>query len=406
MAPPVVFRSTIQLGVQCALLFATPVFAQDAVQEVGPDAHRIWATVHTESGDRHEGFIRWDRNEGSWVDLLDGRKGMSEEAYDIWREAWQAEQPVRTVELLGYRISWDEVDPDFPLEVQSAIRFGHLAELIPTGSSVADLVLRSGEEVEYSGQSTDIGRWRELTVRNGGRETELVWQDVERIVFGPVPEGTLASSPRLYGTVEDRRGRTFTGFVSWDLDEIFGDDVLDGEDEDGKDWDVKFSDIQSIERTLRGSRVTLGSGDVLELSGTNDVEDGNRGIQISDPALGMVEVEWDDFEVLDFQAAKRSPGYSDFTESRRLTGTVVTQSGDEIQGRIRWDADEEWSWEFLDGTSEGVGFKIEFGQISRIERGEAFGADVTLVDGRSYTLEDSNDVSWDNKGIFVQVQEP
>ena len=35
------------------------------------------------------------------------------------------------------------------------------------------------------------------------------------------------------------------------------------------------------------------------------------------------------------------------------------------------------------------------------ERGEAFGALVTLVDGRSFELDESNDVDWDNKGIMV-----
>ena len=46
-------------------------------------------------------------------------------------------------------------------------------------------------------------------------------------------------------------------------------------------------------------------------------------------------------------------------------------------------------------------FKIELNQVSRIERGEAFGALVTLVDGRTFELDDSNDVDWDNKGIMV-----
>jgi hypothetical protein len=39
--------------------------------------------------------------------------------------------------------------------------------------------------------------------------------------------------------------------------------------------------------------------------------------------------------------------------------------------------------------------------VRRIERGEAFGALVTLVDGRSFEMGDSNDVDLDNKGIMV-----
>ena len=82
------------------------------------------------------------------------------------------------------------------------------------------------------------------------------------------------------------------------------------------------------------------------------------------------------------------------------TGTVVTQSGEEIDGVIRWDADEAASWEFLDGRADDV----EFGNVSRIKRGQAFGATVTLLDGRTFELDDSSDVDWDNKGILIAPQ--
>ena len=68
---------------------------------------------------------------------------------------------------------------------------------------------------------------------------------------------------------------------------------------------------------------------------------------------------------------------------------------------MRWDADEQWSWELLDGRSDGVKFSIEFSQIMGIERDDSGGAIVTLLDGRTYRLDDSNDVDEDNKGIFV-----
>jgi hypothetical protein len=47
----------------CAAVLASPVRAQDD--------DRIWGQLHTTSGDVYEGFIRWDRNEGSWVDIID-----------------------------------------------------------------------------------------------------------------------------------------------------------------------------------------------------------------------------------------------------------------------------------------------------------------------------------------------
>ena len=104
----------------CLAALAGPLGAQDG--------DRIWGQIHTTSGDVYEGFIRWDRNEGSWVDILDGRKEIPEENYLAWLEAKDAEGPPRrTIDLLGYRISWEEADPDFPSTAASGIRFGQRA---------------------------------------------------------------------------------------------------------------------------------------------------------------------------------------------------------------------------------------------------------------------------------------
>ena len=35
---------------------------------------RLYGRVVTRRGDEHVGFIRWDRNEGSWADFLDADK--------------------------------------------------------------------------------------------------------------------------------------------------------------------------------------------------------------------------------------------------------------------------------------------------------------------------------------------
>ena len=136
------------------------------------------------------------------------------------------------------------------------------------------------------GASTDLGRRiRELVVDvPGGREVDLEWEDLDRVVFSAAPSGARASSGRLYGTVEDSEGRLFTGYVSYDLDEILEADVLDGRDtETGDDLDIRFSEITSIARLGRGAQVVLVDGTVLDLRGSNDVDRRNRGIQISDP---------------------------------------------------------------------------------------------------------------------------
>jgi hypothetical protein len=385
---------------------ALALLAGSAVGAAAQDAHRIWGRVHTTEGAVHEGFIRWDRNEGSWVDILDGSKGIPDVNYLVWLAATGEEPAVRAIEVAGYRVTWDEEDPDFPDTRQSGIRFGHLASLTVLGRDRVEARLRSGELVELSGGSSDIGTSiREILVDvPGSEEVELRWRELERIDFAPPPLAARARSARLYGSVEDVRGDRYEGYVSWDLDEILATDILDGEEiESGRDRRIEFGDIVEIVRIRRGSRVTLRDGAVLELTGSNDVERGHRGVQISDPALGMVEVEWPDFHAIRFQEPSVVVAYDDFPDEHALRGTVTTRSGEEMTGVIRWDADEAWSWELLTGSVEDVGFAIELAFVDRIVRGEAFGASVTLTDGRSFELEGSEDLDWDNKGVMVGV---
>ena len=380
----------------CVAVLASPARAQDG--------DRIWGRLYTTSGDVYEGFIRWDRNEGSWVDILDGSKEIPDENYLAWLEAKDADgPPLRYIDLQGFRISWEEADPDFSLTAASGIRFGHLRSLRVVEGDRVELILRSGELVELEG-TADLGRSnRGLVVDVPGRaEVDLDWSDLERIVFSAVPSGVRAAAHRLYGTVEDVQGNRYTGYVSWDLDEILESDVLDGEEmRGGRDREIRFGEIASIARIQGGAQVVLVDGEELDLTGERDVDRRNRGIQISDPGLGMVEVEWSEFEILRFHEADAVVGYDAFDGGHPLVGTVVTQSGEEIDGMIRWDADEAGSWEFLNGLADDVVFTIEFSKVSRITRGQVFGATVTLLDGRTFELDDSSDVDWDNKGILI-----
>ena len=188
---------TLLRAFACSLLLvmwlAVPVRSQDG--------HRIWGEVHTTTGDVHEGFIRWDRNEGSWVDILDGSKEIPEENYFAWLESIGDDgPPVRTIDVTGYRISWQEDDPDFPFAAASGMRFGHLASLRVVGRDRVELTLRSGELVELEGGSTDMGpSMRELVVDIPGRRTvDLDWSELDRAVFSAAPSGARASAGRLY----------------------------------------------------------------------------------------------------------------------------------------------------------------------------------------------------------------
>ena len=460
--------------------------------------NRLYGRVVTTRGREYEGYIRWDRNEGSWADLLDANKRTSSRSFDRRadlddlrlrdedRGLQDAERELRDqarrlrdeerrirdeerrirdeerrlldeegrdgdeerrlldeerrqldearrdldeqrrlldeerrdrdderrirfgrhdrrIQVRGVRIAWR--DNDLSSSVSSGIRFGHISRIEALNNRSALVSLRSGEEVQLDGNATDLGsglrRLEVVDVEQG--QVELKWRDIDVIEFmdAPVGDREQARDESLYGTMTTSSGTEFTGYVSWDVDEIFHSDILDGEDR-GIDREIRFGDVSVIARNSSGSaRVTLQDGEELVLRGTNDVDSSNNGISVSDPALGQVKVDWDEFAELRFHEPENHTGRDAFDGGHRLYGTVTSLDGDEVTGYVLWDNDKAYSWEMLNGSDDDVEFHVEFGQIESVQHRSHRGATVTLLDGRTLQLSDSNDVSDGNRGIVV-----
>ena len=386
-----------------ALLIVPSIFLRPGTTAGAQEPDRIWGRVETASGRVYEGYIRWDGKEGSWVDLLNGSKERSREAEELWRGVVSRDQ-MRVVELSGFRISWD--DRDYPETALSGIRFGHLRRLIVLEDQRVELELKSGESVVMEGGGPPMGNpTRVINVETPEQEyVGFAWADLAEICFGPALTSHQAEGTRLHGTVEDRFGDRYTGYISWNWVKILTTDLLRGE-EDDPDQQIPFGRIAAIEKGLEGSRVFLTDGEQMFLSGSRDVDEGNLGIQISDPGLGVVEVKWGEFSAVRFHEPEAHVGYDAFDGGHRLRGTVFTQAGEEFTGRVVWDADETYSWELLDGEGRDIVYDIEFGKIATIERDSSRGVLVTLLDGRVIELEGSNDVKEENRGIFIQVDD-
>ena len=166
-----------------------------------------------------------------------------------------------------------------------------------------------------------------------------------RIDFLDVPPGiTAPRSERIHGTVTTWDDVELTGYISWDVDEILGHDVLDGR-QGREDYEIPFSDISAIEwESPRSSRVFLRSGQELVLRGTNDVDRNNRGVEVSDAGFGRAIVQWEGFKAVRFhppEDAYPRPGYEGGSE---LWGTVYAVDGRVIEGAVRWDNDEVYAW--------------------------------------------------------------
>ena len=331
---------------------------------------RLYGNVVTRSGDEFEGYIRWDRNEGSWADLLD-------------------------VDWKGHR------------STLSGIRFGHVRRIDVLNSHEALFTLKSGQQQQLGGRRTDLGRGLRALVVDDPRQgvAELKWRDLEAVEFMAAPDGIIPWGERLYGTLVTRAGLEFTGYLTWDMDEILTTDILDGEDQDRVDREIAFGDVISIRReSSRAARVVVESGEEMVLRGTNDVGRTNRGISVSDPTLGQVKVGWKDFSEVHFRRAPVQTTYEEFDGGSPIRGTVVTESGEELTGDIRWDNDEEYTWEMLDGDYKGIDFTVEFSQIASIAK-RGYSAAVELVDGRTFQLSGTNDVNPGNRGITIRSED-
>ncbi len=375
------------------LLGALGVFGGLAL--AAPAAHAgggaLYGTVTTQAGDTHTGEIRWDKNENYWDDYLDARKNDEVEV---------AEEGGLDLRIFGLQVVKTSHHGRDHVRSQFSIPMGHILSIEAGHGDLTRITLKNGETVEVRNTGDLGGNMRGITVTGvSGETTELAWKDLDRVEFAPNP-GPAADQARLWGTVETAAG-TFTGAVVWDRDEAEVSDILDG-DQDGMRRKVPFGEIASVEPMGKSrAKVTLHSGKVMVLSGTNDVNSENRGIEVTLEGLGKVEVGWSELHRVSFTPAPPSRGYEAFDGGGPIRGTVITRGGEELQGEVIWDRDEARTWESLDGEMRGVKFQILFGNIARIDRQSEASAKVTMRDGLSFELSGSNDVNDKNKGIEV-----
>jgi hypothetical protein len=395
------------------VLLATPLACgAQAPTELEGQA-RLWGRVTTVQGKVHEGFILWDMDKASWVDLLRGSKSLDWHPAEDWSPDGGPD-PVpedRVIEYGGYRITWDDRETEVGTATESGVRFGHIQRIRVLGGDSVAVELLSGVTVELferdvashsepgirmilPGGSTDLGHdMREFLVEvSEGKTVPLAWEDLAEVEFGSAPGEVLPTSSRLYGTVEDRSGRRFCGFLSWDGRHAFFTDSLVGVEIGGRSLELSFREIESIEWTAHGIRMTPKDTGTLLLLAAGDMDPRTR-IQVSDPGLGQVTVGLGGVRSVRIHPfGPGVPGWEAATRQRfdggaSLKGTVTTVTGAELTGLIRWDADEGSSWEILDGSWEDETFQVEFSKVVLMERlgpdeGSSHGLRITLRDGR------------------------
>ncbi len=377
------------------------------------DQAYIYGEITTIDNQKYVGEIRWGDEEAFWDDIFNSSKPRNEfikyidrdEVYGERKRDEEDDGNKRWSISLDFGSVWvDGNRYGFANTHTLACRFGDLRQMEIVGRNAVELEFRDGSKMEVEGGSNDLGNSIRIYDAEIG-EMQLRWDRIETIRFMETPKKLNAKFGNpLYGTVATSEG-TFEGFILWDNDECLDTDKLDGDSDNG-DLSIEFRNIRTIEAERRGSTVTLNSGRKLYLTGSNDVNEGNRGIVIKTPNFGRVLVKWREFDTITFSEPPTSgPAYNDFNKATRLRGKVITTKGDSFSGILAYDLDETWNWEMLDGEDDGFEYTIPFEKIKRIIPKNYNYTTVELRSGEELLLGETQDVTERNDGILIFKKE-
>jgi hypothetical protein len=229
---------------------------------------RLQGTVHTRQGD-FTGFIQWNRDDCMGTDELSG-------------------------ETAGKALK---------------LRFDTLRSIIRSGDGVR-VTLLDGREIDLSG-TPDVGHDNLGIYVDDPRygRVKISWDTFERADFrsgdsGPA-YGDFPPGRPLTGSVTTRAGRRLAGRLVYDLDESETPDTLDAPSK-GVDYIIPFGRIASI---APPGRVTLRSGETLDLESAGDLGQANAGLLIfTEGGKSPEYVPWTDVERIDLDPATSSPG--------------------------------------------------------------------------------------------------
>jgi hypothetical protein len=237
---------------------------------LGAAPDRLHGTVRTRQGD-FTGFVQWDREECVGTDELDGHTADGELSlrFDTIRSIARNSRDSSLVTLLDGR----------------------------------EIVLSGTREVGHGNRGVYVGD------RRYGRVL-ISWDAFERVDFSPAGSGPaygdFPPGRPLTGNVTTRAGRRLAGRLVYDLDESETTETLDAPSQ-GVNYTIPFGLIASIvpaggeERGAQRARVTLHSGEELQLERTGDLGEGNAGMLIFVDGRERPEyVPWSDVKQVDF----------------------------------------------------------------------------------------------------------
>jgi len=360
----------------------------------------IYGTVTLREGTQHTGFLRWDGEEAFWDDLFHSRQqdipwvdhvDMNELNKEKKRQYYKTHG---LIDRIAYSLEHD--DDDINLSRLFIVRYGDIQLITIDDDENITITMNDGATQPVRGYSNDVSS--DILVFTGAEEpVTLEWDDLAEIRFAATPPEATPYATRLYGRVKSSRG-DFEGFIQWDNSECTSIDVMDSRQED-----VLMGDIRSVEQDPgEGSIVTMKDGRILNLSGSNDVGRGHRGVFVETADQGRVTIPWSRFEQVDFVDGMGSGnGRETFSGNTALNGTVTDTDGAVFEGRFVFDMDEARMHDIFNGSAKDVKYNIRFSLIASISPEGPESSLVVLRSGQTLKLDDDQDTGKSNGGILL-----
>ena len=368
----------------------------------------IFGTVTETNGQTYTGSIRWGDQETFLSDIFNGRKIATvgiEHLSDDEKNDLTDHQPGPRATIGNVHITFKSFRKEIELPYFN-VPFGSVKQLeIDNKKNLFTATLQDGSTIVSDGSSSnDLSS--DIFVKNLQGETkEFELNELSLITFAKAPATALTFGDGIYGTVTSSIG-TFEGRVMWDKDERLTYEELDGEDE-SQDYEIKFSDIKSIEKNGNASIVVLRNETTLNLTGTNDVNNGNRGIWVDHPDLGRVEIEWSQFKKLVIEDV--SVKWLDFDDYANITkplkGQVELKDGSKLDAdSITYDMNQQSSSELMQVDVNEANREIPLRTIQKINVKHEQAVEFLLQDQTTILAYGNRSVTRENNGILIRSQ--
>lgn len=376
----------------------------------------IYGTVTLKSGESHTGILRWDDDEETfWSDHFNGEKSeipQFDTLSDDLKEAIEDGQKGPKLDLLSFQVTLSSIFADDIENPDFIVPFGAIAKLATHRNEHGDdglrVSLHNGDSFDSYEGSNDLDAEIFVKKANGATE-QFKMRQVDHVVFSRTSQSFEGFNQGIYAVVDSELG-TLKGRVFWDRDERFLNETIEGTEvsqpENGE-LSIPLASIKSIEKKAVGSLLTQHNGKQLHLTGTNDVDDDNRGLYIDTPDKGRILLPWEQFKKMTIQDQPQHDWqayHQGLNHKALLSAEVELKNGNKVQaGQMVFNMAQTSPAEMIRCTVEGMDYYMPLFLIKSIEPLSAQHAKVTLRNGEQMNMFDAASFTDENLGLLYSA---